>query len=357
MKPTANSKQPGAEAGFEDLPSAFAEFNDIFVDGKELDYYFDSYSQSSIHYEMLNDKVRTRAYQAAILQNKQLFKGKVVLDIGCGTGILSMFAAAAGASLVIGIEMAHIYTVAEQNVKRNGFADKIVILNGKVEEVVLPVDKVDVIISEWMGYFLFFEGMFDSVIFARDKYLKAGGLLFPDKALVYGAGVYDPHFEASRRHYWQNFPGLSMPELDQVTTLCGVVQRVPEAKVVTSSALLAEIDLETCAIADLDFKAKMTLTSLRKDFLNGMVVWFDTPFTHGSEVVNLTTSPFATTTHWKQGLVFFNSSFPLSKADELEGNFWMRKSEQNHRNLEMKVELELKKAGGNFKVEEFYLCG
>ena len=47
----------------------------------------------------------------------------------------------------------------------------ITILKGKVEEVTLPVDKVDIIISEWMGYYLFYESMLDTVIFARDKWL------------------------------------------------------------------------------------------------------------------------------------------------------------------------------------------
>lgn len=49
--------------------------------------------------------------------------------------------------------------------------DKIVFLKGKIEEVKLPVERVDIIISEWMGYFLLFESMLDSVLFARDKYL------------------------------------------------------------------------------------------------------------------------------------------------------------------------------------------
>lgn len=47
----------------------------------------------------------------------------------------------------------------------------ITIIEGKVEEVELPVEKVDIIISEWMGYFLFYESMLDTVIFARDKWL------------------------------------------------------------------------------------------------------------------------------------------------------------------------------------------
>ena len=51
------------------------------------DFYFD------IHEEMLKDEVRTLTYRKAVLYNEHLFKGKVVLDVGCGTGILSMFAA------------------------------------------------------------------------------------------------------------------------------------------------------------------------------------------------------------------------------------------------------------------------
>ena len=52
-----------------------------------------SSSGAGIHEEMLKDTVRTRTYQNAILRNSFLFKVKIVLDVGCGTGILSLFAA------------------------------------------------------------------------------------------------------------------------------------------------------------------------------------------------------------------------------------------------------------------------
>ena len=51
-------------------------------------------------------KVRTMSYMNAIEHNKHLFAGKVVMDVGCGTGILSMFAARAGAKQVrTGVQM------------------------------------------------------------------------------------------------------------------------------------------------------------------------------------------------------------------------------------------------------------
>ena len=54
---------------------------------------------------MLKDEVRTLTYRNAMYQNKHLFRGKVVLDVGCGTGILSMFAVKAGAKHVYGVNL------------------------------------------------------------------------------------------------------------------------------------------------------------------------------------------------------------------------------------------------------------
>lgn len=59
---------------------------------KDNDYYFDGYSHFSIHEEMLKDTVRTKSYMKAIVDNPELFKDKIVLDVGSGTGILSIFA-------------------------------------------------------------------------------------------------------------------------------------------------------------------------------------------------------------------------------------------------------------------------
>ena len=141
-------------------------------DGKaSSEYYWNSYAHFGIHEEMLKDEVRTRSYRNAILGNKHLFKDKVVLDVGCGTAILSMFSAQAGAKKVYGIDCSDIIKSAREIVKVNGLEDTVELIQGKVEEIELPVKQVDIIVSEWMGYFLVYENMLESVLFARDKWL------------------------------------------------------------------------------------------------------------------------------------------------------------------------------------------
>ena len=68
-----------------------------------------------IHEEMLKDTVRTGSYRAAIINNPHLFKDKTVLDVGCGTGILSMFAARAGASHVVGVRFSYFLSCKDTN--------------------------------------------------------------------------------------------------------------------------------------------------------------------------------------------------------------------------------------------------
>jgi protein arginine N-methyltransferase 1 len=204
------------------------------------DYYFDSYAHFGIHEEMLKDTVRTTAYRDAMLNNPHLFKDKVVLDVGCGTGVLSMFAAQAGARHVIGVEMSGIAISARKIIAANGFADRITVVKGKIEEIELPdgFDKVDIIISEWMGYFLLYESMLNSVLFARDKWLRPGGLLFPDKAEMYICGIEDLEYRRQKLDFWDSVYGFDMSCIKSAAILEPLVDIVEPASVFSDSAPL-----------------------------------------------------------------------------------------------------------------------
>ena len=93
--------------------------------------------------------------------------------------------------------MSGIVEQAQKIIETNGLADNITIIRGKIEEIQLPVEKVDVIISEWMGYCLFYESMLDTVLYARDKWLAPTGLMFPDRATLYVCAIEDRQYKVN----------------------------------------------------------------------------------------------------------------------------------------------------------------
>lgn len=203
-----------------------------FDGAKDHDYYFNSYSSHHIHEEMLKDTSRTTAYQRAIENNPEDFKDKIVLDIGCGTGILSLFAAKAGAKHVYAVDNAEIALFAREIVKANGYEDKITVFKGKIEEINFPFKEgeVDIIISEWMGYFLLYESMLDCVIWARDKYLnKKTGKMLPDRAQMYIAAIEDSEYTTDKKSFWNDVYGFDMSIMSSSIFKDPVVDTVPPA--------------------------------------------------------------------------------------------------------------------------------
>merc|ERR1719347_2383125 len=264
------------------------------------DYYFDSYAHFGIHEEMLKDEVRTLTYRNAMYHNRHLFKGKVVLDVGCGTGILSMFAAKAGATKVIGIEMSNIVEHAKKIVAANNLDGVVSIIQGKVEEVELPVEKVDIIISEWMGYCLFYESMLDTVLFARDKWLATDGLMFPDRATMYICAIEDRQYKDDKINWWDVVYGFDMSCIRGVALQEPLVDVVERNQVVTTPALIKEIDIQTCTKDDIPFDSPFTLQIKRNDYAQALVTFFNIEFTKCHKRIGFSTAPEAPYTHWKQ---------------------------------------------------------
>jgi len=313
--------------------------------GEEMtskDYYFDSYAHFGIHEEMLKDEVRTLTYRNSMWHNKHLFKNKIVLDVGCGTGILSMFAAKAGAAHVYGVDMSGIVEQAKEIVNRNGLGDKVTIIRGKIEEITIPVEKVDIIISEWMGYCLFYESMLDTVLFARDKWLAPNGLMFPDKATLYVTAIEDRQYKDDKINWWDDVYGFDMSCIRKVALQEPLVDVVDRNQVVSNACLLKEIDIQTVTKEDIPFSSPFTVTMKRNDYVQALVTFFNIEFSMCHKRVGFSTAPEAPYTHWKQTVFYLEDYVTCKKGEELRGNFTMKPNERNKRDLDFEIDVEFR---------------
>ncbi|KAF7376388.1 Protein arginine N-methyltransferase 1 [Mycena sanguinolenta] len=292
------------------------------LDMTSRDYYADSYAHFGIHEEMLKDSVRTGSYRSAIVNNVHLFKGKTVLDVGCGTGILSMFAAKAGAKHVVGA---------------NGFKDTITLVKGKLEETELPFQEFDIIISEWMGYFLLYESMLDTVLLARDKYLKKDGLIFPDNATLYIAAIEDQDYKEEKINFWDNVYGFDYSCIKDIALREPLVDTVELKAVVTDPCLIKHIDLRTAKKEDLTFVAPFSLTATRDDYVHAFLAWFDISFDCTHKKVKFSTGPHAQYTHWKQTVFYTPSTLRLSQGDKITGSLSCAPNARNNRDLDITI--------------------
>ncbi|EGW34726.1 HNRNP arginine N-methyltransferase [Spathaspora passalidarum NRRL Y-27907] len=304
-------------------------------------HYFSSYDHFGIHEEMLKDTSRTLSYRNAMYKNKDLFKDKIVLDVGCGTGILSMFASKAGAKHVYSVDMSSIIGKAKEIINLNGFTDKITLLQGKLEDITLPVDSVDIIISEWMGYFLLYESMLDTVLYARDKYLVKGGLILPDKCNMYIAGIEDGQYKDEKIHYWEDVYGFDYTPFIKTAMSEPLVDTVENNALITSSAKFFEFDINTVTKEELAFKRDFELEVLENDLCHAYIVYWDAVFP-GNEKVTLATGPMNQYTHWKQTVFYMDQVLNVRKGDIIKGKITSAPSKINPREIDIEIEWDLK---------------
>ncbi|KAF5945678.1 hypothetical protein HYC85_015906 [Camellia sinensis] len=338
----------------------------IGADKTSADYYFDSYSHFGIHevsllcldeklfniqcltltdflalQEMLKDAVRTKTYQNVIYKNNFLFKDKIVLDVGAGTGILSLFCAKAGAKHVYAVECSQMADMAQEIVKVNGFSDVITVLKGKVEEIELPVAQVDIIISEWMGYFLLFENMLNTVLYARDKWLVNNGVVLPDKASLYLTAIEDADYKEDKIEFWNNVYGFNMSCIKKQSIMEPLVDTVDQKQIVTNCQLLKTMDISKMAPGDASFTAPFKLVAERDDYIHALVAYFDVSFTKCHKLTGFSTGPRSRTTHWKQTVLYLEDVLTICEGEALVGNMTVAQNKKNPRDVDIMIKYSL----------------
>ncbi|KAK6439088.1 Ribosomal protein arginine N-methyltransferase rmt3 [Oleoguttula sp. CCFEE 5521] len=347
------------------------------ADDEEIKYdksYFESYSYNDIHQVMLQDRIRTSAYRDFIYDNKHLFEGKTVLDVGCGTGILSMFCAKAGAKRIFAVDNSAIIDKARQIAADNDLLQQITFVRGKIEDFQeLPggIKEVDIIVSEWMGYCLFFENMLPSVLYARDHFMKRrsdgslDGLMVPSHCSIHIAPMADPDWIADNVTFWSDVYGFDMRCMMEGALTDVVVQHPPESTVAgrTKGQLPVRLwDLHYAKIEDLSFETDFVATLEKNiDTLDAWCIWFDMVFSadaptgKGSAIIDpaeeqqlakrrgavtFSTGPLSMRTHWQCGVCVIDrkagDAHALESGNQLNSKLTFTKGQES-RGLDVKI--------------------
>ncbi|PNY05903.1 putative histone-arginine methyltransferase 1.3-like protein [Trifolium pratense] len=264
--------------------------------------YFHYYGQLLHQQNMLQDYVRTGTYYAAVIENRADFTGRVVVDVGAGSGILSLFAAQAGAKHVYAVEASEMAEYARKLIAGNPkLAQRITVIKGRVEDVELP-EKADILISEPMGTLLVNERMLESYVIARDRFLTPTGKMFPGVGRIHMAPFTDEYLFieiANKALFWQqqNYYGVDLTPLHG-TAFQGYFSQEEE---------LYEIDIPLRFIASVGTR------------VHGLACWFDVLF-NGSTVQRwLTTAPGSPTTHWYQLRCVLSQPIYVMAGQEITG--------------------------------------
>ncbi|XP_060054803.1 protein arginine N-methyltransferase 2 isoform X3 [Erinaceus europaeus] len=319
--------------------------------------YFGSYGTLKLHLEMLADQPRTSKYHHVIMQNRESLQGKVILDVGCGTGIISLFCAHhAEPKAVYAVEASEMAQHTGQLVLQNGFADVITVFQQKVEDVVLP-EKVDVLVSEWMGTCLLFEFMIESVLYARDTWLKEDGVIWPTTAALHLVPCSADRDYRSKVLFWDNayefnlsaLKSLAIKEFFSKPKYNHILK--PE-DCLSDPCTILQLDMRTVQIAELEdgqppaspgpepcvslvsartqtLRGELCFDIKKAGTLHGFTAWFSVHFQNLEEdepQLVLSTGPFHPTTHWKQVLFMMDEPVPVCAGDVVTGSIVLQRN-------------------------------
>ncbi|KAI0292194.1 S-adenosyl-L-methionine-dependent methyltransferase [Multifurca ochricompacta] len=359
-------------------------------------HYFESYGESEIHAVMIQDRVRTSSYASFIMTNADLFQNAVVLDVGCGTGILSLFAARAGAKRVIAIDASDIALKAKRIVEANGYENVITVIQGKVEEISLPDDisHVDVIVSEWMGYALLYESMLDSVLHARDRFLKPAGVMAPSQCRMMLCLSEASDIYKERIGFWNDIYGFDLSVMGEEVFTDAVVDIVGPDTVMSEPYMIKDLYLRDITTKQLEFMTPFSLVSTaeRRTKIHALVLYFDAFFeatgspvssntavrvTRGGEgelaevwplgrrpsalrrqslksrqeTISFSTGPRSVPTHWKHTIFLLREPVVVTEGTIVAGTFHCRKRENNSRELDVEVHYTVKSGASSEGIE------
>ena len=305
------------------------------------------YNSFNYHASMMGDTVRNDAYYRAL--KSVITKDSVVLDLGAGLGIHGLMAAKLGAKKVYLVEPADVIHVAKRFIKANGLEDSVEWIQGRIEDVTLP-EKVDIIVSVLTGNFLLEEDLLPTLFYARDRYLKPGGHLVPDAAVMEAAPVSLPDFYDRHIDIWsESYFGLDLSVARKHAANHIYFDRAAGKKATQLASPMPLGEFDFMAIKLAECQAKVEFSATDDAVCHGFVGWFKIRL--GSEW--LSTAPHEPSLHWRPAFLPLDPPMELASEHRLEFSLtrlskgpwtWNAKSGSQNRTHSTFIGRQIKKA-------------
>lgn len=194
-----------------------------------------------------------------------------------------------------------------------------------------------------MGFYLFHESMLDSILVARDKFLKEDGVLFPSKCKLFAAPCKLPNFFTR----WNDVSSVKMnayaAELRRTYAGKPRIMRIPHSDLFTEESSIAEFHLKYVHREELDnISQRLTAVSKVSSRYQGLCIWFTVTFpslTCNAEEVVLSTAPDSPKTHWKQTVLVLQEDIATEEGDLIVGNLSLKRNSVNQRFYDIVFEI------------------
>jgi hypothetical protein len=262
------------------------------------------------HRPLLADTVRIDAYRAAIRQ--LVSPESVALDLGAGSGILSVFACQAGARRVFAVEENHSADLATFLTKHLGLKGCIEVLHARSTTLELP-ERADLLVTETMGSFGLEEQILSSVIDARHRLLRPDATLIPNSLELFLVPVEVPDVFARHVGWWNEpYHGLDLAPFSVFASNVIYVADIVEKSHLSAPQRIMNLDLTT--IEDPTVSGRASFVAARDGLLCGFGGWFAAGLAPGIVLSN--DKPGVT--HWQQAFLPLEQPVPVERGTPIE---------------------------------------
>lgn len=211
------------------------------------------------------------------------------------------------------------------------------LVKGRLEDTELPEAKYDIIISEWMGYFLLYESMLDSIIYARENHLNPNGVILPSRCTLSILGYGNDTLYAEQVEFWSDVYNVNMIDLQKKSIEEPLMEVVDAQFMLTEPEQIANFDMMTVDLNYPNFTHHFNLKVTKPGRLTAFVGYFDTFFDMPAAVM-FSTSPTETPTHWKQTVFFLEQPKEVKEGDVISGKIVSRRHKEDIRALNVEIE-------------------